>query len=154
MVVRVISGGQTGADQAGLAVARRLAIPTGGFMPKGWRTEAGPRPDLASLYGLEETATAAYPERTERNVLSADGTVVFGDSRSEGSMLTARLCRRHGKPCCMVPLGDEVESAAATLRAWLSEHRIETLNVAGNRASQALGSEAFVTAVLERALCA
>ena len=47
MIERVISGGQTGADQAGLAVAKRLGIPTGGCMPKGWLTEAGPRPDFA-----------------------------------------------------------------------------------------------------------
>ena len=66
MIKRIISGGQTGADQAGLSVAKRLGIPTGGFVPKGFLTEAGPRPDLAAEYGLEETATVAYPERTER----------------------------------------------------------------------------------------
>ena len=107
MIERIISGGQTGADQAGLAVAKRLGVATGGCMPKGWLTEAGPRPDLGATYGLEEAETAAYPERTERNVLAADGTVVFGDARSRGSMLTARLCRRHGKPCLMVPLDSD-----------------------------------------------
>jgi Circularly permutated YpsA SLOG family len=64
-------------------------------MPKGWLTETGPRPDLASAYDLTEAATAEYPERTKLNVLASDGTVVFGDSRSRGSMLTARLCQRH-----------------------------------------------------------
>jgi Circularly permutated YpsA SLOG family len=98
MVERVISGGQTGADQ-GLAAAKRLGVATGGCMPKSWLTEDGPRPDLAAAYGLEEADTAAYLERTERNVLASDGTVVFGDARSRGSMLTARLCRQHGKPC-------------------------------------------------------
>jgi hypothetical protein len=29
---RVVSGGQTGADQAGLIAARRFGIPTGGWM--------------------------------------------------------------------------------------------------------------------------
>ena len=43
-------------------------------------------------------------------------------------------------------------SAADRLRVWLTEYRIKTLNVAGNRASQAPGIGAFVTAVLERAL--
>ena len=152
MVERVISGGQTGADQAGLAVAKRLGIPTGGNMPKGWLTEEGPRPDLAVTYGLEEAETPAYPERTERNVLASDGTVVFGDARSHGSMLTASLCRQIGKPCCMIPLDDNPTDAAARLRVWLNEHRIRTLNVAGNRASQAPGIAVFVTKVLERAL--
>jgi hypothetical protein len=59
-VQRIISGGQTGADQAGLEAAERLGIPTGGFMPKGFHTETGPRPVLAARYGLVETATEDY----------------------------------------------------------------------------------------------
>jgi hypothetical protein len=152
MVERVISGGQTGADQAGLAVAKRLGIATGGCTPKSWLTEDGPRPDLASFYKLEEAATSAYPDRTERNVLASDSTVVFGDSGSRGSMLTALLCQRHGKPCRMIPLDEDSVAAAATLRSWLAEHRIRTLNIAGNRASQSPGIAPFVTAVLELAL--
>ena len=152
MVTRMISGGQTGADQAGLAVAKRLGIPTGGLVPKGFLTEAGSRPDLAAEYGLEETGTAAYPERTERNVCVADGTVVFGDARSPGSMLTIRLCRRHGKPCLTIPPDAAPDQAARQLRAWLDEHRIATLNVAGNRASQAPEIAQLVRAVLELAL--
>ena len=151
MIERVISGGQTGADQAGLAVAKRLGIPTGGCMPKDWLTEAGPRPDLGVTYGLEKAATAAYPQRTERNVLASDGTVVFGDARSRGSLLTARLCKRHAKPCLMIPL-DSDPGNSAMLRGWIAEHSMRTLNVAGNRASQTPGIAAFVAAVLERAL--
>ena len=118
MIERFISGGQTGADQAGLAAARRLAIPTGGFMPKGWLTEDGPRPDLAVTYGLEEAGTASYPDRTERNVLASDGTVVFGDARSRGSMLTVRLCQRHEEPVCVLPLdGDRLMQPPAPLLA-------------------------------------
>ena len=152
MIERVISGGQTGADQAGLAVAKKLGVPTCGYMPKGWLTETGPRPDLATAYGLTEAATADYPERTRLNVLASDGTAVFGDSRSRGSLLTARLCQRERKPCCMIPLDDDRDGAAATLLAWLVEHQIRTLNVAGNRAIQAPGIEEFVAAILGQVL--
>ena len=152
MIERVISGGQTGADQASLAVAKRLGISTGGCRPKGWLTEAGPRPDLGATYGLEEAETASYAERTERNVLASDGTVVFGDARSRGSMLTARLCGRHGKPCLLVPPDSDPVGAAGKLRAWIVEQGARTLNVAGNRASHAPGIVAFVTTVLERVL--
>lgn len=152
MIEHVISGGQTGADQAGLAVAKRLGIPTGGRIPKGWLTEAGPRPDLGRIYGLQEAETGPYPDRTERNVLASDGTVLFGDTRSRGSMLTTRLCTRHAKSCLIVPLDSDPIGAAAMLRAWIAEHDVRTLNVAGNRASQAPGISAFATAVLERVL--
>jgi RNA polymerase sigma factor (sigma-70 family) len=41
MVRKVISGGQTGADQAGLFAAEAFGIETGGWMPKGFLTLAG-----------------------------------------------------------------------------------------------------------------
>jgi hypothetical protein len=83
-VVRIVSGGQTGADQAGVEVAQRLGIATGGFMPKGFRTEDGPRPDLAARFGLAEAETSAYAERTEHNVRLADGTVVIAAGTPAG----------------------------------------------------------------------
>jgi len=49
MLERVISGGQTGADQAGWRAARASGIPTGGAMPGGFLTEDGARPDFAEL---------------------------------------------------------------------------------------------------------
>jgi hypothetical protein len=53
MLERVISGGQTGSDQAAWRVAKACAIPTGGFMPAGFLTDDGPQPD--------ELATPDYP---------------------------------------------------------------------------------------------
>ena len=41
MVTMVISGGQTGADQAGWRAAEACGIPTGGWMPRGFLTEEG-----------------------------------------------------------------------------------------------------------------
>jgi hypothetical protein len=38
---RVVSGGQTGADQAGLIVARRFRTPTGGWEPGRRQPRAG-----------------------------------------------------------------------------------------------------------------
>jgi hypothetical protein len=53
MIELVITGGHTGADQAGLRAARACGIPTGGWVPRGWLTEAGPAPWLAD-WGLIE----------------------------------------------------------------------------------------------------
>lgn len=152
MLERVISGGQTGADQGGLEAAARLGIPTGGYMPKGHRTEEGPRPDLGTRFGLTEAATAAYPDRTERNVLLADGTVVFAAGASPGSRLTVRLCRRHGKPCLELPADVPAGEAAARLGSWLAENGIAVLNVAGSRESGAPGIGEHVARVIALAL--
>ena len=67
-------------------------------------------------------------------------------------MPTVGLCRRHGKPCITIPPHAAPDQAARQLQAWLEEHRIATLNVAGNRASQAPEIAQLVNAVLELAL--
>ena len=82
----------------------------------------------------------------------ANAMVVFGDARSPGSMLTIEICRRHGRPCLTIPPDAAPDQAARQLRAWLDEHRIATLNVAGNRAGQAPENAHLVRAVLELAL--
>jgi hypothetical protein len=53
MLRKIISGGQTGADIAGLDAAVLLHIPTGGTVMKGFKTESGPNFELGYKYGLE-----------------------------------------------------------------------------------------------------
>jgi len=40
--IKIISGGQTGADQAALDAAISLGLPHGGWITKGRKTETGP----------------------------------------------------------------------------------------------------------------
>jgi hypothetical protein len=71
---KIISGGQTGADQGALDAAIELDIPHGGWAPKGRKTEAGP---LSPKYQLNEMPSASYPARTEHNVVDSDGTLIL-----------------------------------------------------------------------------
>lgn len=150
---RIVSGGQTGADRGGLAAAVRLGIAHGGWCPRGRRAEDGRVPNR---YALTETASASYQVRTRRNVLDSDGTLIFTRGRLEGgSLLTARIARDAGKPCLHLDLkrlGGNRASAVVQLRAWLLEHRIATLNVAGSRESKARGIQEAVRAFLCEAL--
>ena len=75
MIQKIISGGQTGADQAALDAAIKLGISHGGWIPKGRITEHGPLPDR---YKLQEMPTDSYPARTEQNIIDSDGTVNYG----------------------------------------------------------------------------
>jgi hypothetical protein len=93
MIQRVISGGQTGADQAGWRAARACGLKTGGWMPKGWLTEDGPRPEFAELYGAREHESRQYPPRTRANVAEACVVLWFGDRKSPGGRLTLGLAR-------------------------------------------------------------
>ena len=123
---RVISGGQTGVDQAGLYVAHYLGFLTGGTAPKGWRTDDGPMEEVLKGYGLRESNSFTYGARTRANVVQSDGTVWFGNPKSPGGRLTLRLCCDYERPYLVNPTWQE-------LREWLVQREIVTLNVAGNR---------------------
>jgi len=72
MVIKIISGGQTGADRAALDFAIKHNIPYGGWVPKGRKTEDGTLPEK---YNLQEMPTVQYANRTEKNILDSDGTL-------------------------------------------------------------------------------
>ena len=146
---RVISGGQTGADQGGLEGAKRAGIETGGKAPRGYKTENGFRPSFRRKFGLEESKYSAYPPRTKYNVSHSDGTVIFGNHESPGCRLTARFCKEYKRPCLQLPYpGMTIATANGTLTQWCVLHGIETLNVAGNRESRNPGIRAFVRGVV------
>jgi hypothetical protein len=134
MVEKIISGGQSGADQSGWRAARAYGIPTGGAMPKGFLTEDGPRPEFAELYGAVELPTDDYPARTERNMRDSDGTIWFGDPSTPWGKATLGWCHKAGKTSLSV--GEGVTTPKHVAR-WVREHNIRTLNDAGNRASKA-----------------
>jgi hypothetical protein len=144
---RVISGGQTGADHAALVAAKAAGIATGGWMPKGFRAQDGPRPEFADLYGIQEHTSERYPPRTALNVKNSDATLRFATRwDSPGEVLTNKLCERYGKPQLEVTPGGAITTADVV--EWLIANDVRVLNVAGNTERTSPGIEAFVTAFL------
>ena len=146
-MIRIISGGQTGADQAALDAAIALGLAHGGWLPRGRKTESGPLPPH---YALRELRSARYRDRTEKNVRAADGTLIcsFGPL-GRGSALTEALAIRHGRPLLHIDFDHfPVERAVREVEGWLRTHRIATLNVAGPRASSEPRIHAAVYALL------
>ena len=93
MIEKIISGGQTGADRAGLDAVIDLDIPHGGWIPKGRRTEDGGLPEK---YNLKEMITGSYAARTEQNVIDSDGTFIVSHGKfNGGSAMTRRLLGTH-----------------------------------------------------------
>ena len=135
MLKKIISGGQTGVDQAALDIALRLGIAHGGWVPKGRLTENGPLPPI---YQMQEMPTADYAARTEKNVLVSDGTLIISRGRpSGGTDYTRKMALKHGKQLLHIDLstGQKASEAGSLIASWLEMNRIETLNVAGPRAS-------------------
>lgn len=135
MIKRIISGGQTGADRAALDFAIDKGIPHGGWVPIGRLAEDGQIPDR---YHLSEMNTKSYPKRTEQNVKDSDGTLIISHGLiSGGSRYTLDMAVMHGKLQLHIDLNRTAAFAAAQqIIRWLDENRVETLNVAGPRASK------------------
>ena len=136
MLTKIISGGQTGADQGALHGARLAGLETGGAAPKGYWTENGGEPDLLGGYGLIETVSTGYPPRTRINVMNSDGTLIFGDPSSAGSRLTERLCLNFEKPYQTIHWPYLATPPVLPIKQWMEIYNIKTLNVAGNRESK------------------
>jgi hypothetical protein len=148
MILKIISGGQTGADRAALDFAIRHKIPHGGWVPKGRPAEDGP---LSKKYKLTEMPTDSYPARTERNVIGADGTVIISHGKlTGGSAYTQKMAKKHNRFCLHIDLNKhDVLPAALEILNWLDEHGIKVLNVAGPRASKDPKIYQLVKEVLE-----
>lgn|SRR3954469_5860555 len=133
MLRKVISGGQNGADQAGIMVAKQFGLETGGHIPKGFRTFFGPDPSLAE-YGLVETVSDTYPPRTKRNVENSKATVRFASNfASPGERLTLRFCNEMERAHTDVELnGQHYDAKAQALAGFIVANNIDILNVAGN----------------------
>ncbi len=156
LLQRVISGGQTGVDVAALRAAQRCSIPTGGWMPRGYRTNQGPRPAYAALYGLRALTAPDYPTRTRANVMEADLTLRVGVKwDSPGMRCTLRAIKAkggvEGRDWDDVTPGEDHALIVAWLRAEAKRvQRPLILNVAGNSEETSPGIEVAAEALLTR----
>ncbi|MEZ6120934.1 MAG: putative molybdenum carrier protein [Pirellulaceae bacterium] len=135
LVERIVSGGQTGVDQAALDVAIALGIPHGGWCPRGRRSEAGRIPDR---YQLQECDSENYRIRTEQNVIDSDGTLIlFRKKLTGGTKFTYKLAVQHQKPHLLVDL--DFPPSLDDVVQWIHDQQLRTLNVAGPRESTSPG---------------
>lgn len=130
MLKKIISGGQTDADQAALDIAIKLGIPHGGWIPKGRTTETGTLPER---FKLKEMSSESYSECIKQNVMDGTGTLIISYGRLTGDLESARKATlRYGRQMLGIDLDhmDDLK-AALLLRDWLQLYRIEVLYVIG-----------------------
>lgn len=150
-MLKIISGGQTGADRAALDWAMANGHPHGGWCPRGRLAENGRIPET---YVLVETPETEYAQRTEWNVRDSDGTVIcsLAPNLSGGSQQTREFAEQQGKPWLHLSLEKDGEAAAGRLAQFIRAQNITVLNVAGPRSSSEPHVGAFVKSVLTGAL--
>jgi hypothetical protein len=151
MLEKIISGGQTGVDTAGLSFALRHGLLHGGWCPRGRKREDGVIP---GRFRLRETPSRGYLQRTHWNVRDSDGTVIFSlaTQLKGGSRKTAQFARQVGKPYLHIAAQHTSSDHIAALRRFVRQHGVRVLNVAGPRKSQEPSAGRFAARVMRIAL--
>jgi hypothetical protein len=135
---KVISGGQTGVDRAGLDVAMQFGLQIGGTAPPGSAAEDGTVP---AFYGLTPLPPQPPEDgrraRTIKNVENADATLIIrSNAPSPGTDLTEETAKRLGKPCGVFRIEQDSDAAelartGADIANWIGTIPGSLLNIAG-----------------------
>jgi hypothetical protein len=151
-VVRIVSGGQSGADRAGIDFAISHGLLYGGWCPAGgWAEDYPESPGLLAVYPrLREAPSSDLKVRTSLNVRDSHATLIIraNGTSSPGTDLTSEVADLLGRPC-LFTAGD-----FEGFDEWISTLGYElTLNVAGPRESEQRGVYAMTHELLDRFLC-
>jgi predicted Rossmann fold nucleotide-binding protein DprA/Smf involved in DNA uptake len=112
MLLKIVSGGQTGVDRGALDAALERGFACGGWCPCGRRAEDGRIP---MRYPLRKLDSGKYLDRTHRNVADADGTLIQSrGTLTGGTNATAQFARKIGKPLLAIDFhGAEADTTVA-----------------------------------------
>lgn len=150
--LKIISGGQTGADLAGLWIAKVFDIKSGGMAPKNFKTLIGNKPELKDFNLIE--SIGGYRQRTIENIKQSDLTLIYaGKLESPGTKLTIDQCKKYNKPTlildCNLNIDDLLNNKnhrfiKSELFKLFSANKQLTINVAGN-SSKSFNSTFLIT---------
>ena len=143
---QVVSGGQTGVDQAALRAALAIGLSIGGWCPPGRISESGLIPDEFPLIETPRERSQLAPQvprslRTEWNVRDSDATLIIYpsgvSSLDPGTAFTVISTVHHEKPLLICDPSDP--KSAEKIMSWLEKFVVNKLNVAGASESMVPG---------------
>lgn len=160
-LIKVISGGQSGVDQAALQAAIDSDIKHGGWCPPGRVCEIGKIPERYYLIETPDERDLSAPEiprsqRTIWNVRDSDGVLVFWDKKvtelqsDKGTKLALETANNLGKPFLIIDISKKV--SITEIANWISLNNIEVLNVAGPSENTSPGIYGRVYEVMQEIL--
>jgi len=114
-------------------------VKSGGWVPAGRTDEDGKIPDR---YPVKELKKGGNEARTAQNVRDSDGTVIiYFHELSGGTAYTVGCCIQDRQPHRLIDAAKySAEDAATLMAAFLIDHDIKILNVAGPRESEWVGA--------------
>lgn len=154
--MKIISGGQTGADIAALKAANDNNILIGGWCPPDRKNEEG---IIADIYPLIETPedrsiyapNIAHSLRTDWNIRDSDATILFIPRNyilDPGSTLTISFISYYKK--LFLDCNPMEKNIHEKIVHWIKSNKIEVLNIAGPRESSYPGIYKKVYPILNK----
>ncbi len=137
-IQKVITGGQTGVDQAALQAAIDCGLGIGGWCSPGRACEGGVVPRRFPLKETPEERSPHAPDiprslRSEWNVRDADAVLFFvpdiRDSKDPGTQWALDCTQLYKKPYLLAELVDPDTLSRA--RRWLSDYKPSVLSIGG-----------------------
>jgi putative molybdenum carrier protein len=150
-ILKVVCGGETGADRAAVDFALSQHVPYGGWVPRdGWAEDYCEPPGLLAVYReFVPTQSTDLAVRTTLNVRDSTATVVFSPAMATSSGVTQTLTMANVLKRPIAVIDPSSAEADALFETFLNRLSAEvTLNVAGPRESEVPGLYRSVTDLL------
>lgn len=146
-IQRIVSGGQAGVDRGALDAAMESGVAVGGWCPMDRSAEDGQMP---AKYPLKPADKPGNRERTLRNVMDSDGTlIIYQGGLSGGTEETLLFCLELRRPYLLVNAKEiPAQRASQLARQFVMHEKIRVLNVAGPRASEWVEGYAYAHDVI------
>jgi hypothetical protein len=154
-IVKVVCGGETGADRAAVDFALTHHLAYGGWVPRdGWAEDFYEPPGLLGVYAeFVPTQSTDLAVRTTLNVRDSTATIVFSPPIATSSGVTQTLTMANVLKRPIAVIDPSSPDADALFETFLRRIGPEvTLNVAGPRESEVPGLYEAVTDLLDNNL--
>ena len=122
-------------DRGALDAALDAGIDCGGTCPSDRKAEDGVIPEK---YPLTELNSTVYSDRTRKNVIDSDATLIihFGQLKG-GTAFTRQCCIDENKPYLVIDASKAGQNdLVQQIHNFIVQNRVQTVNVAGPRASK------------------
>ena len=144
-IVKILSGGQSGADRGAMDAAQRCGMDVGGWCPAGgWAEDYPDPPGVLALYPqMTETPSSDVAQRTEWNIRDSNCCIVLNTHKrntSPGTDIGYAFYEKYHTPHfeILIDNPEEIEACIADACAWLQSLDEDALviSIGGPRASE------------------